>query len=76
MHPRRFDAADEAHVKAVVDDALRRYARLDVFFANAGVTGNNVVFSRITDDDFMSVLRINTLRSAPLSSAPLPMSAN
>ncbi|KAM4060096.1 enoyl-(Acyl carrier protein) reductase [Hirsutella rhossiliensis] len=61
VHPRCFDAADDAQVKAVVADALHRYGRLDVFFANAGVTGNNVVFSQCTDDEFMSVLRTNTL---------------
>ncbi|EQL02935.1 3-oxoacyl-(acyl-carrier-protein) reductase [Ophiocordyceps sinensis CO18] len=61
VHARCFDAADDAQVKAVVDDALRRYGRLDVFFANAGVTGSNVIFTHFTDDEFMSVLRTNTL---------------
>lgn len=61
IHPWQFDAADEASVKAVVDDALDRYGRLDVFFANAGITGLNTIFSDFTDEDFMEVLRTNTL---------------
>ncbi|QUC21926.1 uncharacterized protein UV8b_06167 [Ustilaginoidea virens] len=61
VHCWRFDAADEAQVKAVVDDALNRYGRLDVFFANAGITGSNVAFTDFTDAEFMDVLRINTL---------------
>ncbi|KYK61233.1 3-oxoacyl- reductase FabG [Drechmeria coniospora] len=61
IHTRQLDAADDGQVQAVVDDALIRYGRLDVLFANAGVTGRNVVFAELSDDDFMSVLRTNTL---------------
>ena len=57
-----FDAADEAKVKAVVGDALDRYGRLDVFFANAGIIGMPMPFTDVTSDDFMETLRINTLR--------------
>ncbi|PFH61848.1 hypothetical protein XA68_16079 [Ophiocordyceps unilateralis] len=58
---RHFDAASEVHVKAVVDDALSRYQRLDVFFANAGVGGDHVPFTQASAEDFMSVLRVNTM---------------
>ncbi|KAG6252254.1 hypothetical protein E4U24_000598 [Claviceps purpurea] len=61
VHPWQFDAADEDKVKAVVDDALERYGQLDVFFANAGITGMNTVFTEFTSADFMEVMRINTL---------------
>lgn len=61
VHTRRFDAADEAAVKEVVDDALRRYGRLDVFFANAGTIGPHALFTDIGADDFMETLRVNTL---------------
>lgn len=61
VHTWSFDAADEAKVKAVVDDALERYGRLDVFFANAGVAGPPLVFTELTDGDFMDMLRVNTL---------------
>lgn len=62
MHTWQFDAADESKVKAVVDDAVQRYGRLDVFFANAGVVGGMSAFTEYTDEQFMSVLRTNTLR--------------
>ncbi|KAG6006144.1 hypothetical protein E4U54_000213 [Claviceps lovelessii] len=61
VHPWQFDAADQDKVKAVVDDALSRYGRLDVFFANAGITGLNMAFTELTDVDFMDVMRTNTL---------------
>ncbi|KAH7133255.1 hypothetical protein B0J13DRAFT_587571 [Dactylonectria estremocensis] len=61
VHTRRFDAADEPRVKEVVDDAVSRYGRLDVFFANAGVVGKPVVFSDFNPDEFMSIMKTNTL---------------
>ncbi|CAH0059411.1 unnamed protein product [Clonostachys solani] len=61
IHTRQFDAAKEAEVKAVVDDAIDRYGRLDVFFANAGVVGKPIMFDQISEDEFMSVLKTNTL---------------
>jgi hypothetical protein len=71
VHARQFDAADEKAVKAVVDDALAKYGRLDVFFANAGIVGPHKVLSDVTDEEFMNVLRVNTLRYiCPLSYPP------
>ncbi|KAI5458045.1 3-oxoacyl-acyl carrier protein reductase [Mariannaea sp. PMI_226] len=61
VHTRRFDAADDASVKQVVDDALAQYGRLDVFFANAGVHGKHSQFLDFNSDEFMSVLKTNTL---------------
>lgn len=61
VHARPLDAADEAHVKAVVDDAVQRYGRLDVFFANAGIVGKSTLFTDFTDNEFMNVLKVNTL---------------
>ncbi|KAH6999843.1 hypothetical protein EDB80DRAFT_124505 [Ilyonectria destructans] len=61
VHTRRFDAADEPSVKAVVDEALAQYGRLDVFFANAGVVGQSVLFSQFGSEEFMSILKTNTL---------------
>jgi NAD(P)-dependent dehydrogenase (short-subunit alcohol dehydrogenase family) len=62
IHTRRFDAADEAKVKEVVDDAIERYGRLDVFFANAGVVGRTTLFSDFSKDEFMAILNTNTSR--------------
>lgn len=62
IHARKFDAADEPAIKAVVDDAVQRYGRLDVMFANAGITGEHgMLFTDVTSKDFMNVLRVNTL---------------
>ncbi|KAF2686542.1 NAD(P)-binding protein [Lentithecium fluviatile CBS 122367] len=59
-HTRQFDAADEKAVKTVVDDALERYGRLDVFFANAGISSRKVFWDEDTEG-FMHMLRTNTL---------------
>lgn len=61
VHTRKFDAADEPAVKAVVNDALKTYGRLDVMFANAGITGTHALFTDVTEEDFMQTLRVNTL---------------
>ncbi|ERS94928.1 uncharacterized protein SPSK_00309 [Sporothrix schenckii 1099-18] len=61
IHVRKFDAADEAAVRDVISDALQRYGRLDVFFANAGILGPQTVFSNVDADGFMQTLRVNTL---------------
>ncbi|KAI9821942.1 MAG: hypothetical protein M1827_002524 [Pycnora praestabilis] len=62
IHARKFDAADEAAMKAVVDEAMEKYGRLDVCFANAGVVGMPKVFTDITGEEFMRTLRTNVLR--------------
>ncbi|KAB8078676.1 hypothetical protein BDV29DRAFT_137550 [Aspergillus leporis] len=61
VHTHQFDAADEAAVKAVVADAIQRYGRLDIFFANAGIVGQPKIFTDVSADDFMKTLRTNTL---------------
>ena len=61
VHARKFDAGDEKAVREVVDDALNRYGRLDVFFANAGIAGPMTRFTEIAADDFMETLRVNSL---------------
>ena len=62
VHTRKFDAADEKAVKAVVDDAVKAYGRLDIFFANAGIVGQPKVFTEITADEFLFTLRTNVVR--------------
>ncbi len=66
IHPRRFDAANEQAVKGVVEEALEKYGRLDVMFANAGVA-NGKIFSDIGQEEFMKMMKINVLRSPRLS---------
>lgn len=62
VHTRQFDAADEKSVKAVVAHAISTYGRLDIFFANAGVVGNNKIFTDISEDEFLATLRTNVVR--------------
>jgi NAD(P)-dependent dehydrogenase (short-subunit alcohol dehydrogenase family) len=62
VHVRQFDAADEPSVKAVVDDAVTRYGRLDIFFANAGIVGQSKIFTEITADEFLHTLKTNVVR--------------
>lgn len=62
VHTRRFDAADEDAVKGVVDEAVQKYGRLDVMFANAGVGGTNKLFGDIGSEEFLRTLRTNVLR--------------
>jgi NAD(P)-dependent dehydrogenase (short-subunit alcohol dehydrogenase family) len=62
VHARKFDAADEEAVKAVVDEAVKAYGRLDIFFANAGVVGQPKLFTDVSGDEFLSTLRTNVVR--------------
>lgn len=41
---------------------MKRYGRLDVFFANAGVVGQHKVFSSIDGDEILATLRTNVVR--------------
>ncbi|KAL5347276.1 hypothetical protein ACLOAV_007585 [Pseudogymnoascus australis] len=61
VHIRQFDAGEPEGVKAVVDDALAKYGRLDVFFANAGIVGVPKIFTEIEADEFLSTLKTNTV---------------
>ncbi|KAL1992399.1 hypothetical protein VTN49DRAFT_4431 [Thermomyces lanuginosus] len=61
VHIRQFDASDESSVKGVVDDAISRYGRLDIMFANAGIIGHPTIFTEIDSDGFMNTMKINTL---------------
>lgn len=58
---RQFDAADEKAVTEVIDDAVSKYGRLDIFFANAGIVGQPKVFTGIDGDEFMETMRTNAL---------------
>ena len=56
------DCADAESIDRVVDETLRRFGRLDVFMANAGI-GGNAPFLDTTPEMWDRVLRIN-LRGA------------
>ena len=67
IHARQFDASDEGPLKAVVDEALEKYGRLDIMFANAGVVGSHKAFGEIGGEEFMKTMRTNVLRCVPSS---------
>lgn len=50
----------------MVDEALEKYGRLDIMFANAGTMGSNRTFSEIDGDEFMKTMRTNVLRWNPI----------
>jgi NAD(P)-dependent dehydrogenase (short-subunit alcohol dehydrogenase family) len=61
VHVRQFDAADEKALTAVIDEAIAKYGRLDIFFANAGIVGQPKIFTDIDGDGFMNTMRTNAL---------------
>lgn len=57
----KCDAGDEASVKTLVESTVRDHGRLDVFFANAGVSGGwNGLFDQGATD-WAEILRINLI---------------
>ncbi|KAJ9483976.1 hypothetical protein VN97_g9410 [Penicillium thymicola] len=61
IHVRSFDAADEKALSGVIDEAVSKYGRLDVFFANAGVVGQPKLFTEIDGEGFLNTMRVNSL---------------
>lgn len=55
------DAGDEAAVKALIEDVLRDHGRLDIFFANAGVSGGMATIAQQNAADWAEILRINLI---------------
>ncbi|WP_417599480.1 SDR family NAD(P)-dependent oxidoreductase [Pararhodobacter oceanensis] len=55
------DCATDAGAKAFVAAALEETGRIDILFANAGVTGGLLPRLDTTSEDFMEVMRINLL---------------
>jgi NAD(P)-dependent dehydrogenase (short-subunit alcohol dehydrogenase family) len=55
------DAGSEAFVESLVARALADHGRLDVCFANAGITGGPVPFFDLTAENWAEVLRVNLI---------------
>ena len=55
------DAGDEAAVKALVDKAVADHGRLDIVFANAGVSGGLASILDQTAEDWAEILRVNLI---------------
>lgn len=57
----RMDAGDEAAVQALVDKVIGEHGRLDIFFANAGVSGGLATIAEQFAEDWAEILRVNLI---------------
>ncbi|MCX8474889.1 MAG: SDR family NAD(P)-dependent oxidoreductase [Sphingomonas sp.] len=57
----RCDAASESDVTALVAEAMSRHGGLDIFFANAGISGGFASISEQTEQDWAEILRVNLI---------------
>ncbi len=53
------DVADEAAVRALVDDVARRFGRLDIAHNNAGIEGKTVPLCQVPSDNWRKVVDVN-----------------
>ena len=58
---RKVDVGEEAQVKEVCEDAVKRFGRLDVMFANAGIPGTPATFENVSAEQYMATMRVNAL---------------
>lgn len=56
-----LDAGDEAQVAALVADVARRHGRLDIAFANAGISGGFKALFEQDTEDWAALLRVNLI---------------
>jgi NAD(P)-dependent dehydrogenase (short-subunit alcohol dehydrogenase family) len=55
------DAGDEAAVQALVERAQKEFGGLDVFFANAGISGGLASIFEQSPEDWQEILRVNLI---------------
>jgi NAD(P)-dependent dehydrogenase (short-subunit alcohol dehydrogenase family) len=55
------DAGSDAAIQALVEQAGRDHGGLDIFFANAGISGGLTSISEQTAEDWAEILRINLI---------------
>jgi NAD(P)-dependent dehydrogenase (short-subunit alcohol dehydrogenase family) len=55
------DAGEDAFVKSLVDRATSDFGRLDVFWANAGISGGFTPLDEQTADYWAEILRVNLI---------------
>lgn len=60
VHTHQFDASDEAAVAAICERAIAEHGRLDIFFANAGISSMKTLHD-LSGDEFMHMMKINLL---------------
>jgi len=57
----RADAGSEGDVKALIEDVAKQHGGLDIFFANAGISGGLASISEQSAEDWAEILRINLI---------------
>lgn len=57
----RADAGREDDVRELIERTVREHGRLDVFFANAGVSGGFASVAEQTANDWAEILRVNLI---------------
>jgi NAD(P)-dependent dehydrogenase (short-subunit alcohol dehydrogenase family) len=55
------DAASEADVERLIQNVVQQHRGLDIFFANAGISGGLASISDQTADEWAEILRINLI---------------
>jgi NAD(P)-dependent dehydrogenase (short-subunit alcohol dehydrogenase family) len=55
------DAGDDAAVKALVDKVIADHGKLDIVFANAGISGGLASIFEQSVDDWTEILRVNLI---------------
>ena len=57
----RSDAGSESDVKALVEQVVQQHGGLDIFFANAGISGGFASIAEQTESDWSEILRVNLI---------------
>jgi NAD(P)-dependent dehydrogenase (short-subunit alcohol dehydrogenase family) len=57
----RADAGSEEAVRALVDEVAQAHGGLDIFFANAGISGGFATIAEQTEADWAEILRVNLI---------------
>src|SRR6478672_9082820 len=55
------DAGSEEGVRRLVEATVAKYGRLDIVFANAGISGGWATIAEQTADDWAEILRVNLI---------------
>jgi NAD(P)-dependent dehydrogenase (short-subunit alcohol dehydrogenase family) len=57
----RADAGSEDAVRGLVDEVTQAHGGLDIFFANAGISGGFATIAEQTEADWAEILRVNLI---------------
>ena len=57
----RSDAGSEAAVRDLVERVVKQHGGLDIFFANAGISGGFATIAEQTEQDWTEILRVNLI---------------